>query len=153
MDVVDALTGERRTILEQKASEVLVRGDGLLARMLDHDGLSVMGGAHKSPLGPRDLAEAVKLAKRLFKTRRKWIPADRLRQPDAPYNLMAIWQSLGPQVSVATSPTHEKYRSSYHWLTSSDDRTRTCDPVINSHLLYQLSYVGMKRADYVQQAP
>ena len=24
----------------------------------------------------------------------------------------------------------------------SDDRTRTCGPVINSHLLYQLSYVG-----------
>ena len=27
--------------------------------------------------------------------------------------------------------------------SSSDDRTRTCGPVINSHLLYQLSYVGM----------
>jgi hypothetical protein len=28
---------------------------------------------------------------------------------------------------------------------SSRDRTRTCDPVINSHLLYQLSYAGMDR--------
>ena len=30
-----------------------------------------------------------------------------------------------------------------NYLRSSDDRTRTCGPVINSHLLYQLSYVGM----------
>ncbi len=28
-------------------------------------------------------------------------------------------------------------------LTSSASRTRTCDPVINSHLLYQLSYRGI----------
>ena len=27
---------------------------------------------------------------------------------------------------------------------SSDDRIRTCDPVINSHLLCQLSYVGIR---------
>ena len=25
----------------------------------------------------------------------------------------------------------------------SDGRTRTCDPVINSHLLYRLSYIGI----------
>ena len=28
----------------------------------------------------------------------------------------------------------------------SGDRTRTCDPVVNSHLLYQLSYAGPDRA-------
>ncbi len=28
-------------------------------------------------------------------------------------------------------------------LPSSRGRTRTCDPVVNSHLLYQLSYAGI----------
>ena len=32
-----------------------------------------------------------------------------------------------------------------HAVQLSDrDRTRTCDPVINSHLLYQLSYAARK---------
>jgi hypothetical protein len=29
--------------------------------------------------------------------------------------------------------------------TGSGDRTRTCDPLINSQLLYQLSYTGIAR--------
>ena len=28
------------------------------------------------------------------------------------------------------------------FLIGSGSRTRTCDPMINSHLLYQLSYAG-----------
>ena len=31
-------------------------------------------------------------------------------------------------------------------FSSSGDRTRTCDPLINSQLLYQLSYAGSSRA-------
>ncbi len=31
------------------------------------------------------------------------------------------------------------------FVLSSGDRTRTCDPVVNSHLLYQLSYAGPDR--------
>ena len=30
--------------------------------------------------------------------------------------------------------------------SGSDGRTRTCDPMINSHLLYQLSYIGITKA-------
>ena len=35
---------------------------------------------------------------------------------------------------------------------SDRDRTRTCDPVINSHLLYQLSYAaGIRKASEAQE--
>src|SRR5439155_2543850 len=46
---------------------------------------------------------------------------------------------------VALEGRAEKKCCGADYLTSSDDRTRTCGPVINSHLLYQLSYVGMKK--------
>src|SRR5690554_1937763 len=41
--------------------------------------------------------------------------------------------------------SHLLYRLSYPGTTrsGSSSRTRTCDPVINSHLLYRLSYRGV----------
>jgi predicted metal-binding protein len=36
---------------------------------------------------------------------------------------------------------------------SSRERTRTSDPVINSHLLYQLSYAGMYQPTKINPVP
>jgi hypothetical protein len=38
-------------------------------------------------------------------------------------------------------------------LPSSRERTRTSDPVINSHLLYQLSYAGMYQPIKINPVP
>jgi hypothetical protein len=39
------------------------------------------------------------------------------------------------------------YQLSYAAMCNGvDNRTRTCDPVVNSHLLYQLSYVDTKKS-------
>ena len=53
-----------------------------------------------------------------------------------------------PPVGLACRPTERQSpplvrRAKSFSINSSRGRTRTADPVINSHLLYQLSYSGL----------
>ncbi len=51
-----------------------------------------------------------------------------------------------PKGGLDARTPHRGYRDEASVVgRGSRDRTRTCDPVINSHLLYQLSYAGIER--------
>ncbi len=52
---------------------------------------------------------------------------------------------VGPQRNESNrAPIKRSTKRCFFLLgDGSDGRTRTCDPMINSHLLYQLSYIGI----------
>ncbi len=69
IDLIDLLTGARRTVTEVSASESLVARDAVLARAVDFDGECLLVGMHPYSLPPVEAAAAVEKAKR--KLRRK----------------------------------------------------------------------------------
>lgn len=94
LKLLDLLSGERRGVLEKRGSETLVRGDAVLARVLDHDGLSVVAGMHPRALKPQDAALAVKLARKVLKVRRKLVPLATLREPGGEMDLLSVWEDV-----------------------------------------------------------
>jgi hypothetical protein len=54
--VRDLLTGEQRTVREREASRTLRARDALLARVVDHEGVSLFCGMYARSLPPRDAA-------------------------------------------------------------------------------------------------
>lgn len=87
----DLLSGERRTVLERKGSEVLTMRDAVLARVVDHDGLSLVAGFHASMLTPYSAAEVVERARTALNPD-CGAPADRLREATASSALLDYWE-------------------------------------------------------------
>ena len=68
----DLLTDERRTVPETRGGQ-LVPGDALLARVVDHEGLSLLCGVHDQPLSRPQAREVVRRARRvLHRSRAAW---------------------------------------------------------------------------------
>ena len=56
----DLLSHEERHLQETTASTMLVMCDAVLARVVDYDGISILGGVHRRPLPSRHAAEMVR---------------------------------------------------------------------------------------------
>ena len=61
----DLLSDEQRAVQETRGSKTLVARDALLARIVGHDGVSLLCGMHHRPLPPVDTGEVVRRARRL----------------------------------------------------------------------------------------
>ena len=87
----DLLSGARRTVRETRGSKTLVPRDALLVRVVDHDGVALLCGAHQRPLPPFDTAEVVRRARSRLR-RRRAVPVARLRSADFGRNLIRYWE-------------------------------------------------------------
>jgi hypothetical protein len=87
----DLLSGERRTVLERKASETLTVRAAVLARVVDWDGLSLIAGLHQSALTPDDAAHVVARARTALELDGA-VPADRLQAAAAGEALLQYWE-------------------------------------------------------------
>jgi hypothetical protein len=89
--VRDLLSGEERRVHEVGGSAVLVRRDAILARVVDHEGLSLFCGTHPRPLPPFETAEVLRRARSKLR-RQGAVPLERLRQAAIGPFLIARWE-------------------------------------------------------------
>ena len=89
--VKDLLTGEQRTVDEVSGSKTLTKRDVVLARVVDHNGLSVFCGSHPRPLPPFEAAEVVRQARSRLR-KKTAIPVDRLRDDKIGRYLIECWE-------------------------------------------------------------
>jgi len=87
----DLLSGETRRVREVSASQTLVARDALLARVVDHEGVSVMCGVYPRPLPPIDAAEVVRRARGRLR-RKRAVPVERLRDGAFGRYLIRRWE-------------------------------------------------------------
>ena len=87
----DLLSDERRTVREARGSKTLVPRDALLARIVDHDGVSLLCGVHPRPLPPFDTAAVVQRARNRLR-RKRAVPVDRLRPAAFGRHLIRYWE-------------------------------------------------------------
>ena len=111
----DLLSGERRTVQETGGSQVLVRRDALLARVVDHDGISLVCETYPRPLSPIYTAEVVRRARARLH-RKRAVPVERLRDT-AFGHLIRCWEETIAVVDAQGA-------------TSLDLRHRDGDPLV-----------------------
>lgn len=87
----DLLTGETRVVWDTTASRTLGKRDALLARVVDHEGVSVLCGLYPRSLPPGATAAVVEQARRRLR-RRSRIPVERLRGEPIGRYLIACWE-------------------------------------------------------------
>lgn len=87
----DLLSGEQRTVLEVRGSRSLVPRDAVLARVVDHEGISLLCGMHPRALPPFGAAEVVRGARSRLRPRGT-VPVDRLRDPAVGSHLIRHWE-------------------------------------------------------------
>jgi hypothetical protein len=106
----DLLTGELRRVREVSGSQTIEARSALLARVIDHEGASLLCGAHPQPLPPRSAAAVVERARARLR-RRRAVPPDRLRDAGVARALIRYWEeevlllfarSAGPTVLTNT---------------------------------------------------
>ena len=95
----DLLSDERRTVHETRGSRTLVARDAVLARIVDHDGVSLLCGAHPRPLPPVEAAEVVRRARARLRRKRS-VPVDRLRGAAFGRNLIRYWEEAVEDLDV-----------------------------------------------------
>lgn len=89
--VRDLLTSEERDVSEVKGSQVLVKRDAVLGRVVDHGATSVFCGMHPNPLLPLAAAELVRTVR--AKLRRKTaLPPERLRDEAIGRFMIGQWE-------------------------------------------------------------
>ena len=87
----DLLSDERRNVRETQASQILARRHAVLGRVVDHDGVSLLCGAHPRPLPPFHAAEVVRRARARLR-RRRTVPVERLRDASLGGYLIRRWE-------------------------------------------------------------
>jgi hypothetical protein len=87
----DLLSHEERCVRETSASQILVVRDALLARVVDHDGVSLLCGVHPRLLSPVDAAEVVRRARGRLR-RKRAVPVERLRDEPFGRYLIRRWE-------------------------------------------------------------
>ena len=96
----DLLSGETRSVHEVGGSRTLVIRDALLARVVDHDGLSLLCGVHPRPLPPFEAAEVVRRARGKLR-RKRAVPVERLRAEPFGRYLIRRWEEAVEELDVA----------------------------------------------------
>jgi hypothetical protein len=87
----DLLSGETRRVREVSGSENIVARDAVLARVVDHEDVSLLCGVHPQPLPPFDAAEVVRRARGRLR-RKRAVPVERLRDGAFGRYLIRRWE-------------------------------------------------------------
>ena len=98
----DLLSGERRTVQETRGSKTLVARDALLARIVDHDDVSLLCGMHHRALPPLETAEVVRRA-RARRRRKRAVPVERLRDAGFGRRLIRYWENAVEDLDVRSA--------------------------------------------------
>jgi hypothetical protein len=91
MTLRDLLSGEGRRVREASGSRTAVVRDAMLARVVDHAGVSLVCGAHPRVLSPMEAAEVVRRARGRLRRRRE-VPLERLRDDAFGRYLIRRWE-------------------------------------------------------------
>ena len=94
IDVRDLLTGETRSIREERGSESVVARDTLLARVIDYHGVSYFGGMHSRALTPMAASAVVDAARKELGLLKESVPIDRLQSPEIGWFLIYVWNDV-----------------------------------------------------------
>ena len=87
----DLISQEERCVREASASRALVVRDALLARVVDHEGVSLLCGVHPRSLPPVEAAEVVRRARGRLR-RKRAVPVERLREEAFGRYLIKRWE-------------------------------------------------------------
>ena len=117
----DLLSGERRTVLERSASKIVVVRDALLARVVDHDGLSLLAGIHSGVLNPFEAHDVVDRARRRLRRKRD-VPVERLRDAAFGRALIRYWIDALEELRIRRSLPRELRNRDGDLLTQTVDR-------------------------------
>ena len=98
IDLLDLISGERRTVREIRGSRHVVKRQTLLARVVDHEGVSLMCGPHPMTLSPRAADEVVQRTRRQLR-RKSAAPVQRLRDPKIGRYLIRRWEEIVEEAS------------------------------------------------------
>jgi hypothetical protein len=102
MTLRDLLSHEERCVREASASQTLVVRDALLARVVDHEGVSLVCGAHPRPLPPVDAAEVLRRARGRLR-RKRAVPVERLRDEGFGRYLIKRWEEAVDALDLRTA--------------------------------------------------
>ena len=91
VELVDLLSGERRQVIEKKGSVALHPRDCILARVVDHQGLSLFVGSHAQPLPPREASLVVQSLCSSFDVEAGAWPLPRLFEAEISAALLSLW--------------------------------------------------------------
>ena len=97
--VRDLLSGEVRRVREVSGSQTLVARDALLARVVDHQGVSIFCGTHPRPLPPLDAADVVRRAQGRLR-RKRAVPPERLRDEAFGRYLIRRWEEAVEELDL-----------------------------------------------------
>jgi hypothetical protein len=100
----DLLTGEERTVSEVAGSKSLSQHLLVLARVVDHAGLSLLAGHHPSPLAPKIGRDCVDNLRAELGLGKHMTPQD-LRESSRPTTLITLWQETVAVVANQPMPT------------------------------------------------
>lgn len=89
--VKDLLRGEERFVHEVKGSRTVRAREALLARVVDHEGLSVFCGVYPRTLPPRDTDLVVRAVRGELKVRGPWVPQRKLAAEGMDLGLIHLW--------------------------------------------------------------
>ncbi len=89
--VRDMLTGEERFVHDGETVFQGEEGDGLLARIVDHEDCSVFSGLFPQPFPSREAARVAGAMRAHLGTPHGLVPADRLREPTSAFALLGLW--------------------------------------------------------------
>jgi hypothetical protein len=106
VSVTDLLTGEARFVEEVSGSKTLGVRDAMLARVVDHEGISVFAGCHPRPLPPQEADDVVKMV-RLFARagRGKFMKMDKVRAAATESFLLVAWKNVVESMDRRPPPT------------------------------------------------
>lgn len=95
----DLLSNEERRVREVSGSRTAVVRDALLARVVDHEGVSLLCGSHPRPLPPVDAAEVVRRARGRLR-RKRVVPVERLRDEAVGRYLIERWEDAVDELDL-----------------------------------------------------
>ncbi len=87
----DLLTGEERTVREVRAAKDLVNRDVVLARIVDHGGISLLCGVYPRALPPMAAAEVIRRVRGRLR-RKRAVPVERIRDEKIGGYMIRRWE-------------------------------------------------------------
>ena len=103
--LVDLLTREERFVHDVSSSNSIRGLDGVLAFVLDCDGVSFFGGVHGHLLPPRGTDSVVRIARKVCRVRTRPVAVAKLRDIDIQLDIIAMWIYEVDQILRQPPPT------------------------------------------------
>jgi hypothetical protein len=104
--VTDLLTGDERFVEEVSGSKTLGIRDAMLARVVDHAGISVFAGCHPRPLPPGEADAVVRMVRMLVRAgRAKFVKMEKVRAAATEAILLTSWKNVVEAMDRRPLPT------------------------------------------------